>query len=279
MDSLRRGIANESLGSAQARSEPAARGDAPLEMDMDLTLTATAAIAFTAAGIVKGVVGLGLPLTAIAVLTIPMGLREAVPLIIVPVLITNAWQMTRGGMLVPIFKRFWTMIALLGIGAWLGTVLLFVIDETLVGALLGVVIIVYSLVNIFALRFRLPAEHEPWYSPGVGLLSGVLTGLTGSVGGPVAIYFQALGLDRETFLQAVSLAFFLTALPWGGTLIAEGALTVEAAAIGTAALLPSFVGMSIGQRLGARLSQEVFSKGVFGFLILVGANLIRRAIV
>lgn len=246
---------------------------------MDPTLIAAAAVAFTVAGMVKGVVGLGLPLTAVAVLTIAMGLREAVPLIIVPVLITNAWQMSRGGMLVPLFKRFWTMIVPLGIGAWLGTVLLFVIDETLVGALLGVVIIVYSLVNIFALRFRIPEEHEPWCSPGVGLVSGLLTGLTGSVGGPVAIYFQALGLDRETFLQAVSLAFFLTALPWGGTLIAEGALTLEAAAIGTAALLPSFAGMWIGRRIGEKLSQEVFSKGVFGFLILIGANLIRRAIV
>ena len=107
----------------------------------------------------------------------------------------------------------------------------------------------------------------------------MLTGLTGSVGGPVAIYFQALGLDRETFLQAASLAFFLTALPWGGTLIAEGALTLKAAAIGTAALLPSFLGMWMGQRIGEKLSQDVFSKGVFGFLILVGANLIRRAIV
>ena len=248
-------------------------------MEPDLAFAATVAVAFTAAGITKGAVGLGLPLTAIAVLTIPMGLREAVPLIIVPVLITNAWQMTRGGMPVSLFKRFWTMIVPLGIGAWSGTVLLFVIDETLVGALLGAVIVVYSLVNIFALRFRIPAEHERWYSPGVGLLSGLLTGLTGSVGGPVAIYFQALGLDRETFLRAASLAFFLTALPWGGTLIAEGALTLEAAAIGSAALLPSFAGMWVGRKIGERLSQEVFSKGVFGFLILVGANLIRRAIV
>ncbi len=248
-------------------------------MEPDLAFAATVAVAFTAAGITKGAVGLGLPLTAIAVLTIPMGLREAVPLIIVPVLITNAWQMTRGGMPVQLFKRFSTMIVPLGFGAWLGTVLLFVIDETLVGALLGAVIIVYSLVNIFALRFRIPAEHERWYSPGVGLLSGLLTGLTGSVGGPVAIYFQALGLDRETFLRAASLAFFLTALPWGGTLIAEGALTLEAAAIGSVALLPSFAGMWVGRRISERLSQEVFSKGVFGFLILVGANLIRRAIV
>ena len=247
-------------------------------MDIDLALAATAAVAFTAAGIVKGVVGLGLPLTAIAVLTLAMGLREAVPLIIVPVLVTNFWQMTQGGMLLPLVRRFWTMIAPLGVGAWLGTVLLFAIDETLVGALLGAVIIVYSLVNIFAIRFRVPAGHEAWYSPGVGLLSGLLTGLTGSVGGPVAIYFQALGLDRETFLQAASLAFFLTALPWGGTLVAQGALDFEAAAIGAAALPPSFAGMWIGQRIGARLSPEVFSRGVFGFLILVGANLIRRAI-
>ena len=65
----------------------------------------------------------------------------------------------------------------------------------------------------------------------------------------------------------------------GRALIAEGALTVTAAAIGTAALLPSFAGMWLGQLLGARMSQEVFSKSVFGLLILIGANLIRRAFV
>ena len=47
-------------------------------------------------------------------------------------------------------------------------------------AQLGVVIIVYSLINIFAIRFRLPAEREALFSPPVGFLSGILTGLTGS---------------------------------------------------------------------------------------------------
>ena len=221
-------------------------------------------------------------LTAIAVLTLSMGLREAVPLIIVPVLITNVWQMTRGGTPVPIFKRFWTMIVLLGIGAWLGTVLLFVIDETLVGALLGVVIIVYSLVNIFAVRFRIPPEHEVWYSPGDRAAVGVADRVDGFGRRPGRDLFPgARPRPRNVLCGRPSLAFFLSALPWGGALIAEGALTVTAARRSArspcCSVLRRHVRWASYSAPGCR--RKYFPRAVFGFLILIGANLIRRAIV
>lgn len=247
-------------------------------MNAEPILLIAAAVAFLLAGLVKGVIGLGLPLTALSVLTLVVGLREAIPLIIIPVLVTNAVQMLQGNALFALFKRYWLLILTLAVGAWAGTRLLFMVDELLVGALLGVIVIVYSLINIFAIRFRISDKHERYWSAPVGIFTGVLTGLTGSVGVPLAIYFQALRLDRETFLQSVSLCFFLTALPWSATLIDEGALNLETGTIGIAALIPSFAGMWLGQKIRVRLSQEVFSKGVFAFLIIVGANLIRRAV-
>ena len=41
----------------------------------------------------------------------------------------------------------------------------------------------------------------------------------------------------------------------------------------------AFAGMWFGQKIRMNLSQAVFSKGVFVFLIIVGANLIRKGIV
>ena len=52
-----------------------------------------------AAGCVKGVIGLGLPLTSIAILGTVMDLRQAIPYIVVPILVTNAFQAMQSGML------------------------------------------------------------------------------------------------------------------------------------------------------------------------------------
>ena len=175
---------------------------------MDIVFTATAIVAFLAAGCVKGVIGLGLPLTSIAILTTTIGLRDAIPLIVIPVLITNIWQASHGGRLGQHFRRFWSMNFLLCVGTWIGTVMLFRIDPWIFILTLGVVIICYALINMFSVTMRVREGSEIWLSPAVGAFSGVLTGITGSVGAPVAIYFQALGLGKEEFLQAISLSFF-----------------------------------------------------------------------
>jgi uncharacterized membrane protein YfcA len=240
---------------------------------------ATACVAFLAAGCVKGVIGMGLPLTAIAVLTTTIGLREAIPLIVIPVLVTNAWQASRGGALGRHFRRFLPLNLLSCAGVWGGTVLLFMIDPAVLSIVLGTVIIAYVLVNLFAIRLSVAERQERWLSPVVGLFSGGLAGLTGSVGAPVAIYYQALGLDREAFLQAISLSFFLAAVVWLPALADQSAYDLRTAALSSAALLPAFAGMWIGQRIRNRLSEERFRLWVFVFLLILAANLIRKGVI
>ena len=55
--------------------------------------TLAAAGVFAVAGVVKGVVGLGLPTVAMALLALWMAPAQAAALLIVPSLLTNLWQM------------------------------------------------------------------------------------------------------------------------------------------------------------------------------------------
>ena len=64
----------------------------------DFTASAAAlwlfsALVFTAAGVVKGVVGLGLPTLAMALLALAMAPAQAAALLVLPSLVTNVWQM------------------------------------------------------------------------------------------------------------------------------------------------------------------------------------------
>lgn len=243
-----------------------------------LTVTAVA-IAFLAAGVVKGVIGVGLPLTAIAVLGNVMSLRLAIPLLVVPVMITNVWQAMQGAQFGPLFRRFLTMNLGSCIGLWFGTRLLYAIDDARPFAVvLGLMVCAYAAMNLSALKIRIHARHEPVISPVLGLASGVLGGVTGSIGVPMIVYLQALGLNKEDFVQAINFTFFAASLVWVAALINEGALDVHTAVVSSAAVIPAVVGMGAGRMIRDRISQQRFRIFVFAFLIVTGVSLIAKAV-
>ena len=55
-----------------------------------------ATVAFMIAGFVKGVVGFGFPIIALIILTLSIGLLDALALVVIPTLITNLWQAFSG---------------------------------------------------------------------------------------------------------------------------------------------------------------------------------------
>ena len=63
------------------------------------------AIAFTLAGFVKGVLGFGFPIIALVVLTLSIGLFDALAILIVPTIATNFWQALAGPHLRAIMTR------------------------------------------------------------------------------------------------------------------------------------------------------------------------------
>ena len=67
-------------------------------------------VTFFLAGLTKGVIGLGLPTVSLAVLTAFFGLKDAIPLILIPSLVTNLLQAFSGPHLKELIKRFWSLL-------------------------------------------------------------------------------------------------------------------------------------------------------------------------
>src|SRR5690606_13714915 len=78
-------------------------------VSLDPLLLAAIAGTFVLAGLVKGVIGFGLPTVAVALLTLTIGLKDAMALMLVPSLVTNLWQALAGGRLWTILRRFWAL--------------------------------------------------------------------------------------------------------------------------------------------------------------------------
>ena len=69
------------------------------------------AATYVLAGLVKGVIGLGMPAIAMGVLAIAVAPVEAAAILILPALITNIWQMLAGPHFGSLVRRLWPMLA------------------------------------------------------------------------------------------------------------------------------------------------------------------------
>ena len=68
---------------------------------------------FLLAGIIKGLIGIGLPTAAVGILSQVIDPRVAIALMVFPSLISNAWQVWRMGGLAGALRRYWVFLVML----------------------------------------------------------------------------------------------------------------------------------------------------------------------
>ncbi len=242
------------------------------------TLALVVGATFLLAGFVKGVIGLGLPTVAIALLSLIMPPAHAAAVLVVPSLITNAWQGLIGGHLAPLLGRMWSMMAGILAGTWLGAGSLATDTSGHATTALGAVLVVYALSGLANLRLRVPARAEPALSPLMGVVTGLVTAATGVLVIPAAPYLQCLGMRRDELVQAFGISFTVSTIALAGALSAGGVLGGALAGLSALALLPAILGMLAGQWLRGRVSEPVFRRCLFAGLLALGAHLALRAV-
>jgi uncharacterized protein len=241
----------------------------PLQSSLGLTLVF---LVFFVAGTVKGILGLGMPTVAMALLGFTMPPQRAAALLLLPSLITNVWQVFAGPPVGRTARRFWPLLVTIAAGTLVGV---WVLGTRLGGGatlLLGFVLATYGVVGLAAVRLTVPAAHEFWLGPAVGVTTGLLNAATGVSVMPLAPYLQSLGLAKEDLVQALGLCFLVAILALGTGLTLTMKLQFTWQEL-TLPLIASLGGMATGQAVRRRLSAEIFRRYFFVGLVLVGSYL------
>jgi uncharacterized membrane protein YfcA len=240
-------------------------------------VTLFAAGVFVLAGIVKGIIGLGLPTISMGLLALVMPPAEAAALLIVPSLVTNLWQMLAGPGLRPILARLWPTMAGVCAGTWAGAGLMGGAQGRLGTALLGVALIAYALSGFGSLRLVVGVLAERWLGPPVGAATGLITAATGVFVIPAVPYLQSIGLEKDALVQALGLSFTVSTLALAVNLAALGTFNLSLAGPSVGTLAVAAAGMWLGQRLRARLSPATFRVWFFLGLAVLGMYLVVRS--
>lgn len=244
----------------------------------DTNVIVVVAGTFLLAGMVKGVIGLGLPAVSLGLLTVAFDLPSAMSLLLVPSTVTNLWQAFAGGHGKVILLRLWPFLVMATGTVWIGAQALTRMDLSLLTALLGVLLVTYSMVNLRGLQLAIPARYETWVGPLVGVANGVLTGMTGSSVVPGVMFLQAIGLSRDMLVQAMGILFATSTLALAVALQKANVLTVEHGILSFGAVLPAIAGMILGQRVRNTLSERRFRQVFFVALLVLGAYIIVSAL-
>ena len=234
---------------------------------------------FLLAGTVKGVIGLGLPTVSLGLLVLVTDLPGAMALMLVPSFVTNFWQGVAGGYLRALLVRLWPFFAVATASIWLGGAALVRVDAHLLTALLGGVLVIYAVISLSGARLHVPQRHATSVGVVAAGINGGLGGMTGSFVVPGVMYLQALGLDRHQLVQAMGILFTLSTLALGLMLGGHGLLSIDLGMQSLAGVLPALLGMALGQRLRARMSEARFRRIFFFAILVVGIAIAVRNVV
>lgn len=232
---------------------------------------------FLGASIIKGFLGIGLPAAAMALLTLLMPPTEAIPLLWLPILVTNLLQFVRAKQKREIAKEYWLFAVALVACIFVTSMFIADYPTALLTVAVGVAMVAFALNFLFGIKLRI-GPGRGWQTV-FGAMAGVLGGISSIWSPPVAMYLVARNVSKERFIGTTGFLFLAGSVPLGAGQVVAGVLDWATLTKSAFALLVVLVGFRIGEMLRAHVSQALFRKAVLIGFLLMGLRLIYTGLV
>ncbi len=236
-----------------------------------MIISLLAGCVFLVAGFVQGLTGFGSALVAIPLLSLIIDIKAAVPLCILNGLIITIYLALH-------LRRHLDRAKILPLvigsvpGVFVGATLLQKVDAGIIRFCIGLLLISYSIYNLFVRPRSLGLSGRWGY--GAGFLTGAI-GAALSAGGPPAIIYTTLAGWNKEEIRATLSGFF----------VANGIVTAVVhafAGVSTAATVRIFlvtapfvlVGTVAGSHVTARINQQTYLRFIYLFLVVTGMMMI-----
>ena len=118
----------------------------------------------------------------------------------------------------------------------------------------------------------------PWTTAPVGLLSGTLTGLFGTGGPPLILYYQLTGADKAAFRGNLMAIFLLMTTVRVPSYAFFGLITAPRLWSALAVLPAVIIGALIGNSIHLRIEEATFRRLVSVALLVIGLLLLAPGI-
>ncbi len=223
------------------------------------------------ATLIHASVGFGTALVAMPLLTMVLGLPTATPLVALVMLTTIAALLWGTRQHVDL-RAAWQLVLSSAVGIPVGLLLVRFAPDRGVEALLGIVLIAFSVYNLT--RPSLPTIRSgAWVVP-FGLAAGVLGGAYNTNGPPVVLYGALRHWPADRFRATLQGYFLPTAVLICSGHAMAGLWSLRVFQLYAVALPVVFLALLVGVQLGHRIPAHRFGRILYAALILLGALLL-----
>lgn len=252
----------------------------PVWQEVSLAALLASAAVTLIAGFVKGAIGFAMPLIMISGMALFLPPQLVVAVLILPIVMSNMLQVLKfgGGTALEATRSHLRYILIVCVMILLSAQLVPLMNAQTMYLVLGLPTMVLSAVQLFGVRFRIPPERRGLADWVIGGFAGALGGLSGTWGPPTVLYLLALDTPKTRQMVVQGVVYGLGSITLLAAHLRSGVLNAETAPLSALMLVPAFLGMQAGFRLGAGLDQAVFRKATLVVLVLAGLNLVRKGL-
>ena len=243
-----------------------------LSSNLHLSLILFLIFTFIVSGIIKGFLGLGLPSTAMGLLTLVIEPIHAISIMVAPILFSNIFQYARSSQPYKTFTELKVFALSIIVSIFVTSLFITAYPKSLLTIAIGSSMVIFSLNQWFGFKIQIGPSYS--FQVLIGTLSGVLGGLSSIWSPPVAMYLIARDYAKEDFISATGFLFMVGGIPLGLGLYFAGVLTFAIAIQSFAALIFVLIGFRIGEYLRSFVNQQTFRNSVLVAFIILGSRLI-----
>jgi len=242
--------------------------------DIIISNFALAALFLALGGLIKGATGAGAPVLAIPALAMLYDVKFAVAIMMVPNLLTNIWQLRQYRQHLLPDQFVWSFAISGAAGALVGSWFLATLSPSALSLIVAFGVFAYVAFRLLRSTWVLEYASALKICIPVGLVAGTLQGASG-ISAPISLsFFNAMRLERATFISSISVYFIAMTLVQIPALMALGIMRTEHFFSGALALLPIVLFMPIGQALAQKFSRNTFDRIMLILLLCLAIKLV-----
>ncbi len=245
-------------------------------MTLELFFIAFAVYVF--AGVIKGTIGIGLPTITISILAQLVDPRIAISFLLLPALVTNSWQIYRGGMLMKSLRTLWPFGLTMLVVLYFASLFAPIVPVRWLVFGIGIMVVLWTVTTMLKTPPRLPDRYDRPVQVLAGVVGGATGGLTAIWSPSMVVYLHSRNFNKNEFVAFTGFLIMCGTVPLALGYISNGILTRELLIGSALMIVPTLLGFSIGERLRSRLSGPQFHRAVLIIFCLTGLNMIRRGI-
>lgn len=231
-------------------------------------------LALVTAGAAKGLIGVGMPIVAMPLVSHIIDLPAAVVLLSIPLVLSNVRQAVEGGGTVTALRQLAPLLLGFCVGVVVGVKVLMSLDDALLKPLVGAALLLAGLTVVAKPDLSLSPAGERVVAPIAGALGGVFGGFAALSGPIVFIYLLATSRDKDLFVKHASLYLVFASAVLLLVMSSYAHLSLADAGISLVSVLPVLVGMALGARIRSHVPIKVFRLMILLVVFASAADLI-----